>query len=766
MTIKRFKSFIKEAYLDDYQRGGFTDYAASRGFKIDLDTPSVQAKKISGKAMPDSIELPMMNSTMQAVHDHLKSNGYSEVDYANKVVHKDTINNRGEKQRQTTIIGKALTKTKADQSLIDSFNNDNHKEAGDLAKNYKVIISRIPRHIAACSTNTPWNSCAALDSAGYPSVNTPGGWGDPKEFEDPHKFQLDHYAAGHLPMEIKHGTHVAYMVPNREDSHDNLIEDAKARILLKPFTSDTGHAVISPEKKGYIDGHRGNVQVPQGFKDTVANFANTHFPMTTNTVYKKHPSIYNDDGVYHKINLDLMKPVDAYSSDVQSSLDNVSAPHITHYLNSVINDKDNTPNQHLLSDLISSKNINDSHMKLILHPNIIGGVSDNKLRFVADKITKPENFDAYFSHVLNNNKYGALHFSFAHKLFTDNHKKQLLNLPNKSGFGEDPIRNIKDVIVRHRTTKGPLLDDIVSQSHSNPDFKGVIYNGNLNEDHISHIINHYDNYVDGHKFIQAQNTKFSEDHIHKLIDAHTKGDVYHNFHNLAPILFSDTLNRSHIEKLQTKLPQFIDHYKTGIINQKNEDINNYLLDSAINTKNHDLLDEVVRGQRLSSGKLSSAVDYMSKAPNYAPDMRDLASQSQFTSEHFGKLTTAEKYNSLDDEKKGKLIKNFKYNTHFVNTFLSNIANSPTKYQPFMHHLAEYHSGQVEDFNVLKKLAAPKAFNKLHDTDKAELIKAIHSHSDRLADYPDDPQHNTIQRMLSKIYVPGLNPHQTKFKFPR
>ena len=154
---------------------------------------------------------------------------------------------------------------------------------------------------------------------------------------------------------------------------------------------------------------------------------------------------------------------------------------------------------------------------------------------------------------------------------------------------------------------------------------------------------------------------------------------------------------------------------------------------------------------------------MSKAPNYAPDMRDLASQSQFTSEHFGKLTTAEKYNSLDDEKKGKLIKNFKYNTHFVNTFLGNIASSPTKYQPFMHHLAEYHSGQVEDFNVLKKLAAPKTFNKLHDKDKEKVVKDIHSYSDRISVYPDDPEHNTIQRMLSKIYVPGLNPHQTSFK---
>ena len=72
-SIKRFKSYLKEAYLDSTQRSGFVDFAYSKGVHLNhyLDKPSEKAEEISGKAMPETIRIPMMSSTMQAVHDHL-----------------------------------------------------------------------------------------------------------------------------------------------------------------------------------------------------------------------------------------------------------------------------------------------------------------------------------------------------------------------------------------------------------------------------------------------------------------------------------------------------------------------------------------------------------------------------------------------------------------------------------------------------------------------------------------------------------------------
>ncbi len=59
--IKRFKSYIQEAHLTTTQRNGFVDYAARRNLPVDLDNPSKKAQEISGKVMPDTIELPMVN---------------------------------------------------------------------------------------------------------------------------------------------------------------------------------------------------------------------------------------------------------------------------------------------------------------------------------------------------------------------------------------------------------------------------------------------------------------------------------------------------------------------------------------------------------------------------------------------------------------------------------------------------------------------------------------------------------------------------------
>ena len=115
--IKRFKSFFEELTGD--QKTGFREYAYSRfGIKIPKFGPSRRALALSDHVMPegtDSIKIPVMNPTMQEIHDHLTSNAvsYTHLDVykrQQKLYHPDILKHISDPVSHNLLIDKANSK--------------------------------------------------------------------------------------------------------------------------------------------------------------------------------------------------------------------------------------------------------------------------------------------------------------------------------------------------------------------------------------------------------------------------------------------------------------------------------------------------------------------------------------------------------------------------------------------------------------------------------------------------------------------------------
>jgi hypothetical protein len=89
----------------------------------------------------------------------------------------------------------------------------------------------------------------------------------------------------YLPGEVKHGTHVAYLVKH----DDNDIKDPLARIAIKQYSDHPTDALFYPENKVYGD-------APASFMKTVKHWSKTNYPMKMGVIYRKIPAVYNDDG--------------------------------------------------------------------------------------------------------------------------------------------------------------------------------------------------------------------------------------------------------------------------------------------------------------------------------------------------------------------------------------------------------------------------------------------------------------------------------------
>lgn len=163
------------------------------------------ASKISAHVMhSDTIRIPLHDEDDEhqephpEVAQHLENHGYKIPDFAHyKSGH--SVDPKG----RIASIGKALHKTGASEELKRKFVNDPTR-ATKKNSDLEVAISYHPHHVAGMSTDRGWSSC--MDMAG--GCN-------------------NHY----LEHDIKHGTHVAYLV--RKDDKD--IDDPIARINLKPF---------------------------------------------------------------------------------------------------------------------------------------------------------------------------------------------------------------------------------------------------------------------------------------------------------------------------------------------------------------------------------------------------------------------------------------------------------------------------------------------------------------------------------------------------
>jgi len=189
------------------------------------------------------------------IRGHLEPHGIKIKDYKSGI---------GEdKHGREVKLGKALEKTKASDELKNKFANDpSRSNKEQTSSDLRVTISRHPHHVAG------------MTSSGH-------CW----EEESCMKFGTGSRSY-HLPGEVKHGTHVAYL--HHKDDHE--LEHPLARIALKKFTdNDSGHAVLRPENRTYGPEN-------SAFEHTVHKFINDKMPVHDSGLYRKHEEVYDDSG--------------------------------------------------------------------------------------------------------------------------------------------------------------------------------------------------------------------------------------------------------------------------------------------------------------------------------------------------------------------------------------------------------------------------------------------------------------------------------------
>lgn len=202
------------------------------------------------------VEYPLVSRGDETPHpdveEHLNKNGFHITDYV--------AGKAKDKYNRETNIGKALTKTKADDHIKSAFDNDpnrQQKSKGSL----KVVISHHPYDVAGMTSgHQSWveQSCMNFDSGAYRNT---------------------------LPDDVREGTHVAYLT----DSEDHNLDRPVARIAIKPFHSTSGHTIFRPEQKVY-----GNAA--SSFQHSVNSWCENNYPAREDTTYVKNSRVYDDTG--------------------------------------------------------------------------------------------------------------------------------------------------------------------------------------------------------------------------------------------------------------------------------------------------------------------------------------------------------------------------------------------------------------------------------------------------------------------------------------
>lgn len=167
-------------------------------------------------------------------------------------------------------IGRLLDKHSATNEMKQKFMNDPFR-VGARTKEYDLIVTAHPHDIVGGSTGRGWTSCA--DIRPRPPEHPLGSY----DGKGP--------AAKALPDEIKHFTHMVYIVPRG----GNVDTDAIARTSYKLHRGlKTGHETLFPESRVYVT-------APQGFKESADKLMSQLFQHDSSEVYKKHSNVYDDN---------------------------------------------------------------------------------------------------------------------------------------------------------------------------------------------------------------------------------------------------------------------------------------------------------------------------------------------------------------------------------------------------------------------------------------------------------------------------------------
>lgn len=687
--IKRFKKYIVEK-LDDKQKEGLKNYARfEHGVIIPEHGPSRAAFNFSHHIMPqgvDSIVIPAMNSLVQRVHDHLKQHGYT-MDYGNQLAYK---------AGRPTKIGKVLHQTNADKTLKDEFANDNHAESADFTNKYSVLISRNPHHIAECSTNKPWSSCAKLDDNGKPELMGDKG---------------NELAAEKLPYDIDNGTHVAYLVHNTiGKTHQQLIDGAVGRILLKPHhTQNRSHSTLIPESKVYSTSN----QPPSGFKETVNNFADTYFPMKTNTLYKKDDQLYDDDKQPNKMKIDLSTPIDTSSLDTDDLMNNmtnqrhIKASDITEFMANVTSN----PNAKLLKHIPLLPHANDEHIKPFLHPDVWEDLPANTKTTIIGKVRNKDNHEAVSDHLFKDihtidyNRYPTSYIDsetvenyLKSPLTKATHIKKLLSHPEVN-VDRYSSKYFKDMLLKSHKLNGNDLHELIDNSNKLNDNSGVLSNPNIEPSHVIKLLNTMTPNSSwasrNHRMVGLQNPeKTSAEHIHQILDATHNSNMARasiasshfitNIHN--ELASNPNFNEEHAKKI-------LDHIENSPGNNQDEyygslmPIASYIRNN--NNTNHNNLYRMLLDRHAKDPKKFASVsnivayntenfdkDTITKALSnnkLASKVHDnIAANSNLNHSHLLKLMTPDTFNRLSFKGQHAVLQHPKFTSAHMQKAVNNI----------------------------------------------------------------------------------------------
>lgn len=673
----RFKTFITEGLVKEEltpeQKEGFNRMAHTvAGYPILKDISgnvlaSTKAINLSKHVIPegqDSIEIPAKNSIVSDIHEHLKNHNYHEIDYANKTAYKTVALRDGSTKKVGKSIGSILQATKAPQDLINRFVNDNHKESADFSNKYKIIISRNPHHIAECSTNKSWSSCATLDSTGNPTWTSPT-------------------LAGHkLPTEIYRGSHVAYLVNNEDKPHQELIDNATSRIMLKPFSSKSGHTVLVPENKSYIKDYKDGITAPSGFLNTLKSFANKHFPLESNIFYRKHPDLYNDDGIEHKINItNLNTPIsntdpEVLKNTIESA--NISKEQIDNFLDNV---SENHPNRHLLSYLPSNKNFDNNHIGKLFTSGKISVVPHPGLAKLTEKRLSSEHIHSFLDHIINDTDIDDYDGSklgkrlVQQKTFNNTHVDKVINNLKPNDHYSNIHGLVTGITSNENVTLAPKhIDKLLALKD-----KLISYNlgkhKNINSNHIDKLIDHESNDIDG---LLSTHKNLSEDNISTLLSRHLNNGSDYTKDNL---LWRPDLTHNHVSYILSK-SQDLDHIKTLLNNE-------YISDDTISKvidKNHEFTNILISKFKpsLNSNHIHKLLDqYLHK--------------SDYESNLIVKNITANEENEL--------------NSLHIDRILSSIHNTPSNRRYLIH----------DQYDRLNSDHITKILEKNDESDRNDLV---------------------------------------------
>ena len=210
------------------------------------------------------IYLPLVQSSSEVspntqVVYFLDKNGFSVKDYTNNLA----IDTKGREKRIGSIVAK-------DPLVKKMYDNDPARQGSAVKSNQMVVISRHPYDISSMSTDRGWTSC----------MNLRGG------NKNPHYIQI----------EIKAGTIIAYLV----DKKDKNINNASARVLIKPFIADD---TSSQNDDSIVLGIQDKVYgtATDAFTNTVIKWVDgVNLSRKMDGVFSLHPGVYDDSGLDKK----------------------------------------------------------------------------------------------------------------------------------------------------------------------------------------------------------------------------------------------------------------------------------------------------------------------------------------------------------------------------------------------------------------------------------------------------------------------------------